>query len=98
MHKLRNNTSNFESFHNSPVISPLMTKRVNENNQFFKEFLRECLLNIGSLENSVSGIEKDLIDNRQSIERLLMNRNAEKPALGSKGSEDSWMLEKIQQL
>ena len=27
-----------------------------------------------------------------------MNRNSEKPALGSKGSEDSWMLEKIQLL
>lgn len=27
-----------------------------------------------------------------------MNKHPEKPVLGSKGSEDSWMLEKIQQL
>lgn len=44
-----------------------MTKRVNENNQFFKEFLRDCLMSIGNLEDSVTGIEKDLIGNRQSI-------------------------------
>jgi hypothetical protein len=75
-----------------------MNKRLNENNQFFKEFLRDCLMNIGNLEDSVSGIEKDLMDNKHSIERLLMNKNSEKPALGSKGSEDSWMLDKIQQL
>jgi hypothetical protein len=54
-------------------------------------------MNIGNLENSVSGIEKDLMDNRQSIERILTNKNSEKPALGSKGSEDS-LLDKIQQL
>jgi hypothetical protein len=98
LHKLRNNTSNFESFHHSPVISPLMNKRLNENSQFFKDFLRDCLMVIGNVEDSVTGIEKDLMGNRQSIERLLTNKNVEKPVLGSKGSEDSWMFEKIQQL
>jgi hypothetical protein len=29
---------------------------------------------------------------------LLTNKNTEKHVLGSKGSDDSWMLEKIQQL
>jgi hypothetical protein len=71
---------------------------MNENSQFFKEFLRECLMAIENVEDNVTDIEKDLMDNRQSIERLLTNKNTEKHVLGSKRSEDSWMLEKIQEL
>lgn len=38
--------------------------------------------------------------NKLNVERLLMQKigGVERPGLGSKRSEDSWMLEKIQQL
>lgn len=78
-------------------MSPVIHKKLHEDSLYYVEFLRECLSMIEGVEENVDHIEKDIMNNRVNIEQLLMQKVIATDK-GTKRSEDSWMMSKIQLL